>query len=82
MDTKAIFIMTLLSLMAVLMFIGVPIGSAVFIYKHAKKHPQLGNPLHLSLLAAFVPFYLGIVYYLYRWDEYSTQLYDESHTIK
>ncbi len=82
MDTKAIFIMTLLITMAILMFIGVPLLSAIFIYKHAKKHPDLGNPLQFALLAAFVPLYLGLVYYLYRWDEYSTQLYDETHHVK
>lgn len=59
------------------MFVVLPILAGVFIYRHAKKHPDLGHPLQFALLAMFVPLYLGIVYYLYVYDEYQSKKYDE-----
>lgn len=78
MSTKELFILTLLVTIAVTMFLVLPIVIGIGVYRHAKKHPDLGNPMSLALLAMFVPLYLGLVYYLYVYDEYQTKRYDES----
>ncbi len=75
------FILTLLISMAVIMFILVPIVAGFFVYKDAQKYPQLGSPLSYALMAIFVPFYLGIAFYLYKQDEIQTKKYNEEHPL-
>lgn len=65
--------------MTVVMFGIVPIIAAVFIFKHAKAHPGVGNPWAFAVMAVVIPLYLGIVYYLFQYDEYQTKKYDEEH---
>lgn len=76
-----IFILTLLISMAIIMFILLPILAAFFIYKDAKKYPELGSALMYALMALFIPLYLGIVYYFYKQDEYQTKKYNEEHPL-
>ena len=76
-----IFILTLLISMAVIMFIALPVFAAFFIYKDCQKYPDLGSPLSYAMLALFVPFYLGIAYYLYKQDDYQTKKYNEEHPL-
>lgn len=76
------FILTLLISMTFLMVFLLPALAAVFIYKDAKKTPEMGSPLTFALMAAFIPLYLGIVYYLYKADAYQSEKYNEEHPLK
>ncbi len=67
--------------MTIIMFIFVPGIAAFFIYKDAQKYPDLGSPLTFALMAMFVPFYLGIAYYLYKQDDYQSKKYNEEHPL-
>lgn len=74
-----IFVLTLLITMGIIMFLALPIAASIYIYKYTKKHPELGSAMSLALIALFVPFFLGIVYFLYHLDQVQTEIYDKEH---
>lgn len=76
-----IFILTLLITMGLLMFLGLPLVASIFIYKDAQKYPELGSAIMYAMVALLIPFYLGIVFYLFRLDTYQTKKYDEEHPL-
>ena len=74
-----IFVLTLAIGFFGLMFMVAPILIGVFIYKHASKHP-IGNPMLWALMAALVPFYIGLMIYVIKVDKIDTEIYDREHT--
>ena len=65
--------------MTILMFGVLPIIASVVIFKHAKAHPGVGNPWGFAIMAVVIPLYLGIIYYLFQYDEYQSKKYNEEH---
>ena len=74
-----IFILTLAIGFFALMFMIAPIFIGVFVYKHASKHP-IGNPIMWALVAALVPFYIGLMIYVVKIDQIDTDRYDREHS--
>ena len=74
-----IFVLTLAIGFFALMFMVAPLLIGVFVYRHAAKHP-IGNPMLWALMAALVPFYIGLMIYVIKVDKIDTDIYDREHT--
>jgi hypothetical protein len=69
------WILTLAITFFLLMFIVVPLVVARYIYQDAQNR-ELEGPLWYALLAFFVPFYLGIAFYMFKVDAIESRAKD------